>query len=413
MATKLPTSMSDINAWQLMLNDAFRPLMRNENLIIELNGNNPPTIKAGTAFYVHDTDLYTIPLTPVTENNVYVQNATMEYLISGVVFEQDDVENAWSTGLFGALSNSKTYYLYCVGTLDTAASDQGKGSYGASYSNIPAYDEVKQGFYSSDGKVIASFDTDGSGNVDNLIIFKSNDLRDVGSTIFKESTNRPAGALEKDGSAVSRSVFSRLFADIGILHGAGDGSTTFNLPNSKTRSPRAATIIKQTFATTDVNTGTERITLTGHGVTRNGSPGKIYSSGAVPAGITAGTQYYLRVIDANTIELYDTEAHAINTGATTGRVNITDQGSGTHYATQIGCTLPTALWGHHHVFAINGNYPDNNKNTPAGTGTTTLGYSGAGWDVLDPEADNHVNGTPTTTNESRPNQIMVAEYILF
>jgi len=40
----------------------------------------------------------------------------------------------------------------------------------------------------------------------------------------------PAGWLLCDGSAVSRTTFSNLFAAIGVLYGVGDGSTTFNLP---------------------------------------------------------------------------------------------------------------------------------------------------------------------------------------
>jgi Phage Tail Collar Domain len=43
--------------------------------------------------------------------------------------------------------------------------------------------------------------------------------------------NQPAGWLFCRGQAVSRSVFSALFGQIGALHGAGDGSTTFNVPN--------------------------------------------------------------------------------------------------------------------------------------------------------------------------------------
>lgn len=41
----------------------------------------------------------------------------------------------------------------------------------------------------------------------------------------------PAGTLLCDGSAVSRITYSALFATIGTTWGAGDGSTTFNLPN--------------------------------------------------------------------------------------------------------------------------------------------------------------------------------------
>lgn len=41
----------------------------------------------------------------------------------------------------------------------------------------------------------------------------------------------PAGWLVCDGSAVSRSTYSDLFAVIGTTFGAGNGSTTFNLPD--------------------------------------------------------------------------------------------------------------------------------------------------------------------------------------
>lgn len=41
----------------------------------------------------------------------------------------------------------------------------------------------------------------------------------------------PTGYLTCDGSAVSRTTYSALFAVVGTTWGAGDGSTTFNLPN--------------------------------------------------------------------------------------------------------------------------------------------------------------------------------------
>lgn len=41
----------------------------------------------------------------------------------------------------------------------------------------------------------------------------------------------PAGFLKANGQAVSRSTFARLFNKIGTTWGAGDGSTTFNVPN--------------------------------------------------------------------------------------------------------------------------------------------------------------------------------------
>ena len=40
----------------------------------------------------------------------------------------------------------------------------------------------------------------------------------------------PSGWLVCDGAAVARAQFPALFAAIGTLYGAGDGTTTFNLP---------------------------------------------------------------------------------------------------------------------------------------------------------------------------------------
>ena len=50
----------------------------------------------------------------------------------------------------------------------------------------------------------------------------------------------PTGWLTCDGSAVSRSGFSGLFAVIGTTWGVGDGSTTFNLPDLRGRAPIGA-----------------------------------------------------------------------------------------------------------------------------------------------------------------------------
>lgn len=47
----------------------------------------------------------------------------------------------------------------------------------------------------------------------------------------------PSLWLECDGSAVSRTTYSDLFTAIGTTYGAGDGSTTFNLPDLRGRSP--------------------------------------------------------------------------------------------------------------------------------------------------------------------------------
>ena len=48
-------------------------------------------------------------------------------------------------------------------------------------------------------------------------------------------TSVPTGYLLCNGAAVSRTSYANLFAAIGTLYGAGDGSTTFNLPDARDR----------------------------------------------------------------------------------------------------------------------------------------------------------------------------------
>jgi microcystin-dependent protein len=52
-----------------------------------------------------------------------------------------------------------------------------------------------------------------------------------GSIMAYMGTNAPGGWLLCDGSAVSRTQYSRLFAVVGVSSGSGDGVTTFNLPD--------------------------------------------------------------------------------------------------------------------------------------------------------------------------------------
>lgn len=51
---------------------------------------------------------------------------------------------------------------------------------------------------------------------------------------FAGNGDIPSGYLLCDGAAVSRTMFPDLFAAIGTTYGAGDGSTTFNLPDYNT-----------------------------------------------------------------------------------------------------------------------------------------------------------------------------------
>jgi microcystin-dependent protein len=57
----------------------------------------------------------------------------------------------------------------------------------------------------------------------------------VGTMVWSASQRLSAGWLPCDGTAVKRVQYSRLFTTIGTTFGAGDGSTTFNLPDLTSR----------------------------------------------------------------------------------------------------------------------------------------------------------------------------------
>ena len=63
------------------------------------------------------------------------------------------------------------------------------------------------------------------------------DTLPIGSIVPYSGSTAPTNYLMADGSAVSRTTYSELFALIGTTYGSGDGSTTFNLPNLKGKVP--------------------------------------------------------------------------------------------------------------------------------------------------------------------------------
>lgn len=80
----------------------------------------------------------------------------------------------------------------------------------------------------------------------------------TGTVFDYAGTSAPAGWLMCYGQAVSRTTYANLFAVIGTTYGAGDGSTTFNLPDFRGR----AVIGKDNMGGTAAN----RVTSAGGGV---------------------------------------------------------------------------------------------------------------------------------------------------
>jgi microcystin-dependent protein len=80
----------------------------------------------------------------------------------------------------------------------------------------------------SDGNANDVLQSDGSGNLSFTALPQS---VPTGSVHLMASTTAPSGYLKCNGAAVSRTTYADLFAEIGTAFGAGNGSSTFNLPD--------------------------------------------------------------------------------------------------------------------------------------------------------------------------------------
>lgn len=67
-----------------------------------------------------------------------------------------------------------------------------------------------------------------------------NTLSSAGDIIMWPVATPKFGYLLCSGAAVSRTTYAALFAIVGVTFGAGDGATTFNLPNYQDRMPIGA-----------------------------------------------------------------------------------------------------------------------------------------------------------------------------
>ena len=99
----------------------------------------------------------------------------------------------------------------------------------------------------------------------------------VGSVEMFAGASAPTDWLLCDGAAISRENYSSLFNVIGTTYGAGDGSTTFNLPDMRNRMPIGA---GSTY-TLNASGGSEYMQAHTHAFTQPSiSGGATYTGGA-------------------------------------------------------------------------------------------------------------------------------------
>ena len=95
----------------------------------------------------------------------------------------------------------------------------------------------------------------------------------VGDLIASLATSR-AGCLLMNGAAVSRTTYANLFALIGTVFGAGNGSTTFNLPDARGRTMQGANGNLMALLAAGLPNITGRVNI---GALAGGSSGALYN----------------------------------------------------------------------------------------------------------------------------------------
>lgn len=198
--------------------------------------------------------------------------------------------------------------------LKIKAKGSGKVKLGTAELQIPNTDGTAGQFMQTDGSGTLSF-----GSATGVI----------SGAIFQWATGTaPTGYLLCDGSAVVRTTYATLFGIISTTYGAGDGSTTFNLPDMRGRAViGVGTGTKvATFASRSGNV----ITVTGLSNASNNEfqtgQAVLYSapSGAM-TGLTHNTTYYLIRTGNLTFSLATTLANAQNGTV----ISLSSDGTGT------------------------------------------------------------------------------------
>jgi microcystin-dependent protein len=109
----------------------------------------------------------------------------------------------------------------------------------------------------------------------------------TGSMLMWPTATPPAGFLLCNGQTASRATYAALFAIVGVLFGAGDGSTTFTLPDYRDRMPVGA---GTTYSANSLG-GSKDATLPSHNHTATVTdPGHVHAGGArVPFAFGSGS----------------------------------------------------------------------------------------------------------------------------
>lgn len=129
-----------------------------------------------------------------------------------------------------------------------------------------------------------------------------------GSVVDFGGSAAPDGWLLCDGSAVSRTTYAELFSTLGTAYGAGDGSTTFNLPDTRGR----MTVGLGTHADVNALGDADALTLANRTPNHSHTPGTLGGTTGIPSANQSAATPLLGSVPSIT----HTHGFSVTTGAT-------------------------------------------------------------------------------------------------
>lgn len=137
-----------------------------------------------------------------------------------------------------------------------------------------------------------------------IIVGTPNEIN-VGVIETFSGSSVPDGYLLCDGRAVSRTTYSNLFSVVGTTYGAGDGSTTFNLPNYSGKSVVGKdssnfTVLGGTGGNINTALKIENLPSHTHTVTAKGSVSSTFTGSSATTSENGNHQHNISVAMENT-----------------------------------------------------------------------------------------------------------------
>ncbi len=253
------------------------------------------------------------------------------------------------------------------------------------------------------------------------------DSTPIGTIIPYTGGSIPDGYVLCDGSAISRSAYLDLFTVIGTTWGSGDGSTTFNVPDLRGRFLRGAINIAN--VTGSGTPSSNNTTFTAHGYNRTGMKVRVVSG--TLTGLSTSTDYYVIVVDENTLAFAASYADALagtkiaisGTNSAVIKQNIDPDAAsrvasapGGNTGAGVGTLETDAMQGHwHKTSRVTGGSGSSYASSSSGTSSAFAGnqaqtntHPGLGATNIVPDL---TSGTPRVSEETRPTNVTV-NYII-